>query len=147
MKEWNAGMSQCKNSLMDFVRTVKIDKFRKKKLEEDLEWVNHLFFTVSGPIYDRIGGSTNVKPDKMIILLDRKDKIERKLKAIEDRKIILDSFLRSLTDKEKHCFKLFYFKELNQRETANIMKISQQAVSQKLMNIEKKWNLNYKDTF
>lgn len=140
-------MSQCKNSLMDFVRTVKRDKFSKKKLEEDLEWVNHLFFTVSGPIYDRIGGSTNVKPDKMIILLDRKDKIERKLKAIEDRKIILDSFLRSLTDKEKHCFKLFYFKELNQRETANIMKISQQAVSQKLMNIEKKWNLNYKDTF
>ena len=91
-------MSQYKNSLMDFVRTVKIDKFRKKKLEEDLEWVNHLFFTVSGPIYDRIGGSTNVKPDKMIILLDRKDKIERKLKGIEDRKIILDSFLRSLTD-------------------------------------------------
>lgn len=133
-------MSQCKNSLMDFVRIVKRDKFCKKKLEEDLEWVNHLFFTVSGPVYDRIGGSTNVKPDKMIILLDRKDKIERKLMAIENRKLILDSFLHSLTDKENHCFKLFYFKEMNQRETANVMKISQQAVSQKLMNIEKKWN-------
>lgn len=132
-------MSQCKNSLMDFVRIVKRDKFRKKKLEEDLEWVNHLFFTVSGPVYDRIGGSTNVKPDKMIVLIDRKDKIERKLKSIENRKLVLDSFLRSLIDKENHCFKLFYFKELNQRETAKVMKISQQAVSQKLMNIEKKW--------
>lgn len=118
---------------------VKQDKFRKKKLEEDLEWVNHLFFTVSGPVYDRIGGSTNVKPDRMMILLDRKDKIERKLIAIEERKSILDSFLRSLTDKENHCFKLYYFKEMNQRETANDMKISQQAVSQKLMNIERKW--------
>lgn len=137
-------MSQCKNSLMDFVKIVKRDKFLKKKLEEDLEWVNHLFFTVSGPVYDRIGGSTNVKPDKMIILLDRKDKIERKLKSIENRKLVLDSFLRSLTDKENHCFKLFYFKELNQRETAKVMKISQQAVSQKLMNIEKKWKCKMK---
>ncbi len=126
---------------------VKQDNFRKKKLEEDLEWVNHLFFTVSGPVYDRIGGSTNVKPDRMMILLDRKDKIERKLVAIEERKSLLDSFLRSLTDKENHCFKLYYFKEMNQRETANIMKISQQAVSQKLMNIEKKWNLNCKYIF
>lgn len=130
---------------MDFVRIVKRDKFRKKKLEEDLEWVNHLFFTVSGPVYDRIGGSTNVKPDKMIILLDRKDKIERKLIAIEDREKILDSFLRSLTDKENHCFKLVYFKELNQRETADVMKISQQAVSQKLMNIDKKWQFTWKN--
>lgn len=126
---------------------VKQDKFRKKKLEEDLEWVNHLFFTVSGPVYDRIGGSTNVKPDRMMILLDRKDKIERKLIAIEERKSILDSFLHSLTDKENFCFKLYYFKEMNQRETANVMKISQQAVSQKLMNIEKKWNVKIKQTF
>ncbi len=126
---------------------VKRDKFRKKKLEEDLEWVNHLFFTVSGPVYDRIGGSTNVKPDKIVILLDRKDKIERKLIAIEKRKSILDFFLRSLTDKENHCFKLYYFEEMNQRETASVMKISQQAVSQKLMNIEKKWNLNCKYIF
>lgn len=125
------------------MRKVRSDRGRLNFLYERLEWVNHLFFSIPGPVYGKIGGSTNVKPDRIIEILDRKFRIEQQIKQIEERKAVMDSFLLSLTDKENHCFKLYYFMDLSQFETACKMGISQQAVSQKLANIEKKWNKDY----
>ncbi len=144
MSEWNTGTKPCKLSLTDFVRKVKGDRYRLKKFQEKLEWVEHLFYSVPGPVYDKVGGSSNVRPDPFIELLDRKWRIEEEMKKIGERKTLLDSFLSSLTDRENYCFKLHFLMDLNQTETAYRMGISQQAVNQKLGSIEKKWNKDYK---
>ena len=77
-------MEDLKKSLIDFVRRYKSSGYRKKKLLEDLEYVIHQMYSVSGPVYDRVGGTTNVKPDRFLILLDKKDRIERALIKIEE---------------------------------------------------------------
>lgn len=126
--------------MIEFVRKVRSDRGRLIFLNEKLEWVNHLFFSIPGPVYGKIGGSTNVKPDRIIEILDRKFRIEQQIKQIEERKAVMDSFLSSLTDRENYCFKLHFLMDLNQTETAYRMGISQQAVDQKLESIEKKWS-------
>ena len=102
MKEWNNGsMEDLKKSLIDFVRKIKNSDYRKRRLLEDLDYTIHQMYSIPGPVYDRVGGTTNVKPDRIIMLLDKKDRIERALKKIEEEKEIFNSFLSSLTEKQK----------------------------------------------
>ena len=71
MKEWNNGsMEDLKKSLIDFVRKYKNSNYRRNRLLEDLEYVIHQMYAIPGPVYDRVGGTTNVKPDRMIMLID-----------------------------------------------------------------------------
>ena len=72
-------MEDLKKSLIDFVRRYKSSGYRKKKLLEDLEYVIHQMYSVSGPVYDRVGGTTNVKPDRIIILMEKKRELNERL--------------------------------------------------------------------
>ena len=94
-------MEELKQSLIDFVRKYKSSDYRRKRLLEDLEYVIHQMYAIPGPLYDRVGGTTNVKPDRMIILMDKKDRIERALLKIEEDKKLFNSFVVSLTEKQK----------------------------------------------
>ena len=86
-------MEDLKKSLIDFVKKIKNSDYRKKRILEDLEYTIHQMYSVSSPVYDRVGGSTNVKPDRIIMLLDKRDRLERALKKIEEEKELFNSFL------------------------------------------------------
>lgn len=132
-------MEDLKKSLIDFVRRYKSSGYRKKKLLEDLEYVIHQMYSVSGPVYDRVGGTTNVKPDRFLILLDKKDRIERALKKIEDEKIIFNSFVLSLTKKQKEVFEWYFMQNEKISRIAKYMSITSQAIEQYVLIILRKW--------
>ena len=132
-------MEDLKKSLIDFVRRYKSSGYRKKKLLEDLEYVIHQMYSVSGPVYDRVGGTTNVKPDRIMILLDKKDRIERALKKIEKEKDIFNSFVSSLTDKQKEVFEWYFMQNEKITRIAKIMCVS----AQQIINYIKKTSLYF----
>ena len=140
MKEWNNGsMEDLKQSLIDFVRKYKSSDYRRKRLLEDLEYVIHQMYSVSGPVYDRVGGTTNVKPDRIIILMDKIDKIERAILKIEDDKKLFNSFVASLTKKQKEVFDWYFMQNEKVTRIAKYMSITSQAIEQYVLIILRKW--------
>ena len=141
MKEWNNGsMEDLKKSLIDFVRKIKNSDYRKRRLLEDLDYTIHQMYSIPGPVYDRVGGTTNVKPDRIIMLLDKKDRIERALKKIEEEKELFNSFLSSLTEKQKEVFDWYFMKNEKVTRIAKYMRISDVCVLQYINSIIKKSN-------
>ena len=132
-------MEDLKKSLIDFVRRYKSSDYRKKKLLEDLEYVIHQMYSVSGPVYDRVGGTTNVKPDRIMIILDKKDRIERALKKIEEEKEIFNSFVASLTERQKEVFDWYFMQNEKVTRIAKYMSITSQAIEQYVLIILRKW--------
>ena len=139
MKEWNNGlMEDLKKSLIDFVRKIKSSDYRKRRLLEDLDYTIHQMYSIPGPVYDRVGGTTNVKPDRIIMLLDKKDRIERALKKIEEEKELFNSFLSSLTEKQKEVFDWYFMENEKVTRIAKYMRISDVCVLQYINSIIKK---------
>lgn len=135
-------MEDLKKSLIDFVRRYKSSGYRKKKLLEDLEYVIHQMYSVSGPVYDRVGGTTNVKPDRIMILLDKKDRIERALKKIEEEKKLFNSFVSSLTDKQKEVFDWYFMQNEKITRIAKYINVSITAINNHISLIIFVWK-NY----
>lgn len=133
-------MEDLKKSLIDFVRRYKSSGYRKKKLLEDLEYVIHQMYSVSGPVYDRVGGTTNVKPDRFLILLDKKDRIERALMRIEEDKKLFNSFVASLTDKQKEVFEWYFMQNEKLVRISKWLNISNTAVYSHINSICVKWS-------
>ena len=104
-----------------------------------MDYTIHQMYSIPGPVYDRVGGTTNVKPDRIIMLLDKKDRIERALKKIEEEKVIFNSFLSSLTEKQKEVFDWYYLQNEKTFRISKYMNISFQAVEQYKLSIIKKW--------
>ena len=134
-------MEDLKKSLIDFVRRYKSSGYRKKKLLEDLEYVIHQMYSVSGPVYDRVGGTTNVKPDRIIILMDKKDRIERALTRIEEDKKLFNSFVASLTDKQKEVFDWYFMQNEKVTRIGKYLRITYQAVEQHIESIYRNWSI------
>ena len=133
-------MEELKQSLIDFVRKYKSSDYRRKRLLEDLEYVIHQMYAIPGPVYDRVGGTTNVKPDRMIMLMDKKDRIERALLKIEEEKKMFDSFVASLTEKQKEVFDWYFIQNEKVTRIAKYMNITYQAVEQFIYKIIINWN-------
>ena len=133
-------MEELKQSLIDFVRKYKSSDYRRKRLLEDLEYVIHQMYAIPGPVYDRVGGTTNVKPDRMIMLMDKKDRIERALLKIEEDKKLFNSFVVSLTEKQKEVFDWYFMQNEKITRISKHMNITYQAIEQKILSI-----LNLKD--
>ena len=133
-------MEDLKKSLIDFVRKIKNSDYRKRRLLEDLDYTIHQMYSIPGPVYDRVGGTTNVKPDRIIMLLDKKDRIERALKKIEEEKELFNSFLSSLTEKQKEVFDWYFMKNEKVTRIAKYMRISDVCVLQYINSIIKKSN-------
>ena len=123
-------MEDLKKSLIDFVRKIKSSDYRKRRLLEDLDYTIHQMYSIPGPVYDRVGSSTNVKPDRIIMLLDKKDRIERALNKIEEEKELFNSFLSSLTEKQKEVFDWYFMQNEKVTRIAKYMNITYQAVEQ-----------------
>ena len=141
MKEWNNGsMEDLKKSLIDFVRKIKNSDYRKRRLLEDLDYTIHQMYSIPGPVYDRVGGTTNVKPDRIIMLLDKKDRIERALKKIEEEKELFNSFLSSLTEKQREVFDWYFMQNEKLTRIAKYMNITYQAVEQFINKLIINWN-------
>ena len=141
MKEWNNGsMEELKQSLIDFVRKYKSSEYRRKRLLEDLEYVIHQMYAIPGPVYDRVGGTTNVKPDRIIMLMDKKDRIERALLKIEEDKKLFNSFVASLTEKQKEVFDWYFVQNEKITRIAKYMLISDTAIYQYLLKILIQWS-------
>ena len=132
-------MEDLKKSLIDFVRKYKSSDYRRKRLLEDLEYVIHQMYAIPGPVYDRVGGTTNVKPDRMIMLLDKKDRIERALLKIEEEKKLFNSFVASLTEKQKEVFDWYFTQNEKVTRIAKYMSITSQAIEQYILIILRKW--------
>lgn len=132
-------MEDSKKSLIDFVRRYKSSGYRKKKLLEDLEYVIHQMYSVSGPVYDRVGGTTNVKPDRFLMLLDKKDRIERALRKIEEEKKLFDSFVSSLTEKQKEVFEWHFMQNEKIFRISKYLQLSNQRISQHISAILVAW--------
>ena len=145
MKEWNNGsMEDLKKSLIDFVRKIKNSDYRKRRLLEDLDYTIHQMYSIPGPVYDRVGSSTNVKPDRIIMLLDKKDRIERALKKIEEEKELFNSFVASLTEKQKEVFDWYFIQNEKVTRIAKYMGITYQAIEQYIHRIILLWKLYLK---
>ena len=130
-------------TLEEFVKVVRGSKARIAHLKEKLEWTIHLIYAIPGPVYGEVIRGSNVHEDKLVVLLDKKDKIEKKIKFLIECEELLHRFLSFLTEKEKNVFHLRYFKDMSQNQIGIEMFISQQAVSQYIDKINKKWK--YKD--
>lgn len=133
-------MEDLKKSLIDFVKKIKNSDYRKKRILEDLEYTIHQMYSVSSPVYDRVGGSTNVKPDRIIMLLDKRDRLERALKKIEEEKELFNSFLSSLTEKQKEVFDWYFMQNEKVTRIAKYMGITYQAIGQFINKIMMNWN-------
>ncbi len=112
-------------------------------LQEALEYIIHQMYSIPGPVYDRVGGTTNVKPDRMIMLLDKKDRIERALKKIEEEKELFNSFLSSLTEKQKEVFDWYFMQNEKVTRIAKYMSISDERINQYLKIILKVWEFSF----
>ena len=132
-------MEDLKKSLIDFVRKIKNSDYRKRRLLEDLDYTIHQMYSIPGPVYDRVGGTTNVKPDRIIMLLDKKDRIERALKKIEEEIKLFDSFLSSLTEKQKEVFDWYFMQNEKLVRISKWLNISNTAVNSHINNICVKW--------
>ena len=133
-------MEDLKKSLIDFVRKIKNSDYRKRKLLEDLDYTIHQMYSIPGPVYDRVGSSTNVKPDRIIMLLDKKDRIEQALKKIEEEKELFNSFVDSLTEKQKEVFDWYFMQNEKVTRIAKYMGITYQAIGQFINKIMMNWN-------
>ena len=136
-------MEDLKKSLIDFVKKIKNSDYRKKRILEDLEYTIHQMYSVSSPVYDRVGGSTNVKPDRIIMLLDKRDRLERALKKIEEEKELFNSFLSSLTEKQKEVFDWHFMQTEKITRISKYLNLSTSAVIQRLEKILYKWRFIY----
>ena len=134
-------MEELKQSLTDFVRKYKSSDYRRKRLLEDLEYVIHQMYAIPGPVYDRVGGTTNVKPDRMIMLMDKKDRIERAILKIEEERKLFNSFVDSLTEKQKEVFDWYFMQNEKVTRIAKYMNITYQAVESYSALICRKWCL------
>ena len=103
-----------------------------------MDYTIHQMYSIPGPVYDRVGGTTNVKPDRIIMLLDKKDRIERALKKIEEEKELFNSFLSSLTEKQKEVFDWYFMENEKVTRIAKYMRISDVCVLQYINSIIKK---------
>lgn len=132
-------MEDLKKSLIDFIRKIKISYYRKRRLLEDLDFVIHQMYSIPGPVYDRVGGTTNVKPDRMIMLLDKKDRIERALKKIEEDKEMFATFVNSLTEKQKEVFDWYFMKNEKVTRIAKYLSVSETRIVQVIDLIVINW--------
>jgi DNA-directed RNA polymerase specialized sigma subunit len=112
---------------------------RLRIIDEKLDWVYVQMFSVSSPVYDRVGSPSTVHENRLCELLDRENELNAEIKDINEEEALLQSFMKKLTDKELIVFKSTYFKCRTQQDTAFSMTVSQQCISQYLAKIEKKW--------
>ena len=140
-------MEDLKKSLIDFVRKIKNSDYRKRRLLEDLDYTIHQMYSIPGPVYDRVGGTTNVKPDRIIMLLDKKDRIERALKKIEEEKEIFNSLIASLTEKQKEVFDWYFMQNEKITRIAKYLTVTEQSIIQKIQKIYFLWQKYYKNYF
>lgn len=139
MSEWKNYLNLGELTLDEFVKIVRGSKAKITYLEEKLKWTIHLIYSIPGPVYGEVIHGSNVHEDKLVMLLDKKDKIEKKIKFLIECEELLHRFLSFLTEKEKNVFHLRYFKDMSQNQIGAEMFISQQAVSQYIDKINKKW--------
>lgn len=140
MNEWKNSSTIGKISLDDFLRRIKGNKYRLKRLEEELEWTIHKMFSVPGPVYDRIGTPSNVHPAPFIYLLDKEFEIKKKIQRIYDEEALLRRFERTLAARELDVLQETYFHNKTQLDIALRMGVSQQCVSQYLDKTRLKWH-------
>ena len=106
-----------------------------------MDYTIHQMYSIPGPVYDRVGGTTNVKPDRIIILMDKKDRIERALTRIEEDKKLFNSFVASLTDKQKEVFDWYFMQNEKVTRIGKYLKITYQAVEQHIESIYRNWSI------
>ena len=139
-------MNECKissragtMSLAEFMERIRGNRRRLRIIGEKLDWVYVQMFSVSSPVYDRVGSPSTVHENRLCELLDRENELNAEIKDINEEEALLQSFMKKLTDKELIVFKSTYFKCRTQQDTAFSMTVSQQCISQYLAKIEKKW--------
>ena len=139
MNEWKNSSTTGKISLDDFMRRIKGNKYRLRRLEEELEWTIHKMFSAPGPVYNRIGTPSNVHPDPFIYLLDKEFEIKKKIQRIYDEEAMFRRFEKTLTARELEVLQETYFHNKTQLDIALRMGVSQQCVCQYFDKIKTKW--------
>jgi hypothetical protein len=130
------------NSLKNFIRVIKLNEEKKIKLYERLDWINACMTAVSSPTYDRVGGTTNVKPERIMLLLEKKDRCRRAIKKIENQKASLDLFVSKLTCKEQLVFTQVLWNGNRVSTVARGLKVSITRVYEIARIIDHKWSIS-----
>lgn len=130
------------SSLRSFIRLIKLNEEKKIKLNEKLEWINVCMTAVSSPAYDRVGGTTNVKPERIMLLLEKKDRCRRAIKKIENQKASLDLFVSKLTSKEQAVFTQVLWNGLRVSMVARNLNVSITRVYEITRIIDHKWSIS-----
>ena len=79
MSEWKNSSNPGELTLEEFVKVVRGSKARIAHLKEKLEWTIHLIYAIPGPVYGEVIRGSNAHEDKLVVLLDKKDQIEKKI--------------------------------------------------------------------
>ena len=139
MSEWKKYLNLGELTLDEYVKIVRGSKAKITYLEEKLKWTIHLIYSIPGPVYGEVIHGSHVHEDKLVVYLDKKDRLEKRIRFLVECENILHKFLPSLTEKEKNVFHLRYFKDKSQNQIGIELGVSQQAVSQYIDKINKKW--------
>lgn len=126
-------------SLAEFMERIRGNKWRLRRLFDSLDWVIIEMYSVPGPVYDRVGSSSNVHENRLCVLIDKENEIKAKIQKVYDDEALLHRFEKCLTEKELKVFKMIYLRCRTQEDTGLSMGVSQQCVGQYVAKILKKW--------
>lgn len=139
MRECENGARSAKPSLAEFVDRIRGNECRLEALKERLRWIDYLICSSPGPSYGGERFRSDPYRNKIPEMLDRKDRILKRIESIEGEEKTLHEFESVLTQKELDVFHLYYFKDKSQAEVGLIMGISQQAVCVYIKKLNFKW--------
>jgi len=140
MNECRTSSKDGKQSLTQFMKSIRGNRHRLRVIEEKLDWVYVQMLSISSPVYDMVGSPSTVHENRLCELLDKEDELNAKIKQIYEDENLLHRFMNKLTEKETQVLRRIYFKCLTQQDTALDLCVSQQYISQYVTNIEKKWS-------
>ena len=99
-------------TLEQFAKIVRTNKRRLERLYEDLDYARYLMYAPQGIDYSKpcVQHSTP-QFDKIIIDLDRIDRIEKKIAYYESFNVLWDKWLKKLTPRETDVFHKRYMQD------------------------------------
>ena len=102
MSEWKNYLNLGELTLDEFVKIVRGSKVKIDRLEEKLKWTIHLIYSIPGPVYGEVIHGSNVHEDKLVVYLDKKDKLEKRIRFLVECEAVLQRFFSGYRAEHRH---------------------------------------------
>lgn len=129
-------------TLEQFAKIVRTNKRRLERLYEDLDYARYLMYAPQGIDYSKpfVQHSTP-QFDKIIIDLDRIDRIEKKIAYYESFNVLWDKWQKKLTPRETDVFHKRYMQDKAVVDIAADLMVSEQRIYNVIKQLEGKWDV------